>query len=131
MNKLRFIYIAVLLLFSTYVFAANNNQQNEKKNMKYGMQAVMTAQTGKGSELAEIMLKASKIVADAKGCEIYIVQVSTVDDDKILITEVWESQEAHKASLSIPEVREIISKARPLIKDMEHSPAKPLGGKGL
>ncbi|MFT4938967.1 MAG: hypothetical protein ACI88A_001999 [Paraglaciecola sp.] len=35
--------------------------------MKLGMQAVMTAQAGKGKELAAIMLEASAPVADMQG----------------------------------------------------------------
>lgn len=99
--------------------------------MKFGMQVVMTAQPGKGGELGELMLKASEVVAELDGCGIYIVQVSVEDADKVLVAEVWESSEAHKTALANPAVLELIMKARPLIAEMEHHIAKPLGGKGL
>jgi quinol monooxygenase YgiN len=99
--------------------------------MKFGMQAVMTAQAGKGDELAAIMLEASAFVGAIQGCEIYLVQQSLVDESKILIAEVWTSKEDHQASLTNPQVRALIIQAKPLIVGMEHHPAKPLGGKGL
>jgi quinol monooxygenase YgiN len=99
--------------------------------MKFGMQAVLTAQTGKGTELAELMLEASRLVGHLSGCEIYIVQRAISDADKILITEVWADQTSHQASLTDPAVRELIGRARPIIAGMEHQLATPLGGKGL
>lgn len=99
--------------------------------MKFGMQAVLTAQAGKGAELAELMLEASRLVSHLSGCEIYIVQRAIADTDKILITEVWADQTSHQASLADPAVRELIGRARPMIAGMEHQLATPLGGKGL
>jgi len=99
--------------------------------MKFGMQAVLTAQAGKGIELSELMLKASNLVSRLSGYEIYIVQRALVDADKILITEVWADQAAHQASLADSAVRELIGRAKPLIAGMEHLLATPLGGRGL
>ena len=99
--------------------------------MKFGMQVVMTALPGKGEELAELMLKASELVAPLKGCFIYVVQLSTSEKDTVLITEVWASKEDHQASLTNPEIQELIGKARPLISGMAHQAAQPLGGHGL
>lgn len=99
--------------------------------MKFGMQAVLTAATGKGGELADVMLQASRTVSTLEGCELYVVQQSLTDESKILITEVWESKEAHQASLTNEKVRELIGKAKPIIVGMEHHPAKFLGGHGL
>jgi quinol monooxygenase YgiN len=100
-------------------------------NMKFGMQGALTAQAGKGAELADMMLEASRLVSHLSGCEIYIVQRAIADADKILITEVWADQASHQASLTDPAVRELIGRARPLIAGMEHQLATPLGGKGL
>jgi len=99
--------------------------------MKFGMQVTMTAMPGKGEELAAIMLEASKLVSTLKGCRIYVVQLSTSEKDTVLITEVWDSEEDHKASLSVPEIRELIGTARPLIASMKHHTAKPIGGVGI
>ena len=99
--------------------------------MKFGMQAVLTAQAGQGAELGELMLEASRLVGHLSGCELYVVQRCLSDADKILITEVWADQSSHQASLQDPAIRELIGRARPLILGMEHLPATPLGGKGL
>lgn len=98
---------------------------------KFGMQVVLTAQQNKGGELAVIMLKASDVLENMDGCKIYLVQLSATDADKILITEIWESQAAHQASLANPEVLALISQAKPLISGMQHEIGKPIGGKGL
>ncbi len=99
--------------------------------MKFGMQAVLTAQAGKGAELADFMLEASSLVSHLSGCEIYIAQRAISDTDKILITEVWADQESHQKSLTDPAIRDLIGRARPLIAGMQHELAEPLGGKGL
>ncbi len=99
--------------------------------MKFGMQAVLTAAPSKGSELAEIMHQASQEVASLKGCELYVVQQSLTNEDDILITEVWSSKEDHQASLLNDQIRALITRAKPIIANMEGKPAKVVGGHGL
>jgi len=41
--------------------------------MKFGMQAVLTAQEVKCAELANLMLEASKLVSHLSGCQVYIM----------------------------------------------------------
>jgi len=94
--------------------------------MKFGMQVVMTANKDKGDELAKLMQKASQLVSDIKACEFYLVQLSTSEDDTVLITEVWQSQEDHQASLLNADVRELIAKAKPLIAGMSYHKGRPL-----
>ena len=43
---------------------------------KYGLQGALKARPGKGNELADILLKASKLVSDATGC--YIIWWGTI-----------------------------------------------------
>jgi quinol monooxygenase YgiN len=48
------------------------------------------------------------------------------------VTEVWEDQASHKASLSLPAVREAIAKGKPLIAKFDQSViTEPVGGHGL
>lgn len=111
---------------------ADNPQLTKKENvMKFGMQGVLTAVEGKGEELANIMLQASRVVSSIDGCLLYIVQQSLTDDSKVLITEVWENKDAHQASLTDERVRELIMKAKPIIVGMEHHPAVFVGGHGV
>lgn len=54
------------------------------------------------------------------------------DADAIWITEVWDSQTSHKASLALPKVRAAISEAMPMIAGFDSSTAtEPVGGVGL
>lgn len=126
-----FVLSIAFLIVSINIFANDVSTSKRENYMGFGMQVVMTAKPGKGIELSKIMLRASELVSSLEGCLIYIVQVSTDDGDKILITEVWSTQENHQSSLANQGIREIINEARPLIAGMEYHTAVPLGGKGL
>ena len=66
------------------------------------------------------------------GCLSYVVALDPTDADAIWITEVWDSEESHRASLSLPAVQQAIAAARPLIADFGDSVATiPVGGQGL
>lgn len=94
----------------------------------FGMQVEITAVDGKGKALGDIMVAASQLVSKLDGNKLYLVQQATSVNDTILITEVWQSQEQHQASLSHPEIIALITEARPLIGSMKHHTAIPLGG---
>ena len=49
------------------------------------------------------------------GCRLYLVAVDATDADGVWVTEVWESEEAHRASLQLDRVREQIARATPLL----------------
>lgn len=49
------------------------------------------------------------------GCLNYIVAKDRKDESGNWITEVWESEASHSASLILPIVKETITKGRPLI----------------
>jgi hypothetical protein len=49
------------------------------------------------------------------GCLAYEVGVSDDDPDTVFVVELWESAEAHQASLAVPEVQTAIAAARPLL----------------
>jgi quinol monooxygenase YgiN len=54
------------------------------------------------------------------------------DADAVWITEVWDNQESHKASLSLPSVKQAIARGRPLITAFGQSVVtEPVGGHGL
>ena len=48
----------------------------------------------------------------------YLVAADADDETTIWVTEVWESEAAHKASLHLPDVRDAIELARPYITGM-------------
>jgi quinol monooxygenase YgiN len=97
--------------------------------MKFGMQAVITTHAGKGDELAELLVEAAAILQSNDECEVYLIQVAINEPDKIYISEVWSNEQAHKASLTNPAVRAVITRAMPFIAQMEAKPTRSKGGK--
>jgi quinol monooxygenase YgiN len=95
----------------------------------YGLIGTMSAQPGKRSELAAILLEGLR---DMPGCLSYIVAEDPAKPDLLWITEVWTDSESHMASLKLPSVQGAIAKGRPLIAAMDRlSETRPLGGQGL
>jgi quinol monooxygenase YgiN len=85
------------------------------KTNKYGLFGSLKAKTGKGNDLQQILLEASQMVSQAKGCHLYIVGKDTTNEDVIWINEIWDSKEDHDNSLNVPGVRELIGRAMPII----------------
>lgn len=95
----------------------------------YGLIGKMTTVPGRRDELLSILLEE---VGAMPGCLSYIVARDPADPDAIWITEVWDSQASHAASLSIPAVQEAIARARPLIAGFGDAVVtEPVGGHGL
>lgn len=66
------------------------------------------------------------------GCLSYIVAKDPADANAVWITEVWDNEASHKASLTLPAVKEAIAKARPMITGFgERFITMPVGGVGL
>jgi quinol monooxygenase YgiN len=95
----------------------------------YGLIGKMMTVDGKRDELTALLLQA---VTRMPGCLSYVVAEDAADANAIWITEVWDTQESHDQSLTLPEVRAMIATARPLIAGFEKGvTTKPLGGHGL
>ncbi len=95
----------------------------------YGLIGKINAVAGKRDELAAILLGG---ISGMPGCLSYVVAQDPTDADAIWVTEVWESQADHQASLSIPSVQQAIAKARPLMAGFgERFETVPIGGHGL
>jgi quinol monooxygenase YgiN len=95
----------------------------------YGLIGKMKAAKGQRDALIGILLEG---VADMPGCLSYVVAREPSDADAIWVTEVWDSQASHKASLSLPAVREAIARGKPLIASFDqYIETAPVGGHGL
>ncbi len=95
----------------------------------YGMIGKMTAAPGRRDDLIALM---TEEVEAMPGCLSYVIARDPNDADAVWITEVWDSESSHKASLSIPAVRATIAKAMPLIAGFGMSVVtEPVGGHGL
>jgi quinol monooxygenase YgiN len=82
---------------------------------------------GQRGALIEILLEG---VHAMPGCLSYIIARDLSDADALWITEVWEDQASHEASL--PSVRQAIARGRPLIAGFgERVVTEPVGGQGL
>lgn len=95
----------------------------------YGLIGRMTATPGQRDTLIDILLEGTGAMP---GCLSYIVASDPADADAIWITEAWDSEPSHKASLALPAVQAAISRARPLIAGFSHrTVTAPVGGVGL
>jgi len=95
----------------------------------YGLIGNMAAVSGRRDDLIAILAEA---VAGMPGCLSYVVAKDSKDEDTIWITEVWDSQQSHDASLSLPSVRKAISAAKPIIARFGNPvTTTPVAGYGL
>ena len=94
----------------------------------YGLIGRMRAVDGGRDELAAILAG----MGEMPGCLSYVVAAEDSDPETLWVTEVWESPEAHAASLNLPAVQAAIERGRPLIAGFEQRiETRPLGGIGL
>ena len=95
----------------------------------YGLIGKMMAVPGQRDALIAILLEGTTAMP---GCLSYIVAADPADADAIWITEVWDSEASHQASLALPGVRQAIAKGRPLIAGFgSRTVTAPVGGSGL
>jgi quinol monooxygenase YgiN len=95
----------------------------------YGLIVKITAVAGRRDELAGILIDGT---AAMPGCLSYVVAADVTEPDALWITEVWESQESHQASLQLPAVQAAIAEGRPLIAGFSHRvEMTPIGGHGI
>jgi len=101
----------------------------EEAPQMYGLIGSMSAAPGRRDDLIAILTQA---VTNMPGCLSYIVAKDTKDDNTIWITEIWDSQESHDASLSLAAVQKAIAAARPIIAAFGNQVVTtPVGGYGL
>lgn len=95
----------------------------------YGLIGKIIVVPGQRDALVTILLDGLR---DMPGCLSYIVAEDPTDADAIWVTEVWENQERHAASLSLPPVQQAIARGRPLIAGFgERFETRPVGGHGF
>lgn len=82
--------------------------------MTFANIGTLGAVPGRRDDLVRI-LTARNDALERVGCLAYEVGVSPDQPDTVFVVELWRSAEAHRASLELPEVREAITAARPLL----------------
>ncbi len=95
----------------------------------YGLIGKMTAVAGQRDALAAILLEVTQAMP---GCLSYVIATDPTDPDALWVTEVWDTQASHQASLGSPAVQAAIAKGRPLIAGSgQRVETVPIGGVGL
>jgi quinol monooxygenase YgiN len=74
----------------------------------------LRAMPGRRDELVAILTRYKPELATS-GCLVYEVGVNETTPDRVYVLEVWESADAHRASLGIGSVREGLHEALPLL----------------
>jgi quinol monooxygenase YgiN len=99
----------------------------------YLLHGKLTAKQGHRNELATILIQASKLVATANGCKLYVIGLDSSDENSVFITEIWNTKDDHDNSLKVDGVRELIMKAMPLLdgQPTKGQEIEIIGGTGL
>jgi quinol monooxygenase YgiN len=126
-----FVLFAIVALSASvfgHLLGPGDDPPNETKRM-HGLINKMTSVEGKRDELIAILLQGTM---EMPGCLSYIVAKGPDDATTIWVTEVWADQASHKASLTLPTVREAMAKGKPLIAKFDQRViTEPAGGHGL
>jgi len=95
----------------------------------YGLIGKIVTTPGNRDAFAAILTEGT---GSMPGCLSYVVARDPRETDSLWITEVWDSVESHKASLSLPSVQAAIAKGRPMIASFgDRVETTPIGGVGL
>ncbi len=82
--------------------------------MTFANAGTLGAVPGRRDELVARLTQRSALLSDA-GCLLYEVGINDDEPDTVFVMELWTSADAHAASLALPEVRDSIAAARPLL----------------
>lgn len=95
----------------------------------YGLIAKLTAISGKRGELIRILEEGTR---NMPGCLSYILARDAASENILWVTEIWDSEASHDASLMLPAVKDTMVQAKPLIAGFEKvAVTNPVGGLGL
>ena len=82
----------------------------------WGMIARITTVAGKRDEMIGLLKQSA---AGMPGCISYVVAEDASAPNVLWVTEVWQSQQDHDASLSLRQVQEVLPRARALMANFE------------
>ena len=78
----------------------------------YGLISKVNAVPGQRDALVAILVEGTQAMP---GCLSYVIATDQADADALWITEVWDTQASHKASLLLPAVQAAIARGRAMI----------------
>jgi quinol monooxygenase YgiN len=124
-----YLFAATAIAVMAWLVPAQGDDSPKGAKKMHGMIGKMTAVEGRRDELIAILLEGTKSMP---GCLSYVVAKDPADANAVWISEVWEDQASHKASLALPAVKDAITKSKPLIAKFDQSTVtEPVGGHGL
>ena len=95
----------------------------------YGLISKINTVPGQRDALVAILLDGTQAMP---GCLSYVIATDPADTNALWITEVWDTQASHKASLSLPSVQAAIAKGRAMIAGFSNRvETVPIGGHGI
>ena len=95
----------------------------------YGLISKINTVPGARDALGAILLEGTQ---GMPGCLSYVIATEPADANALWITEVWDTQASHKASLSLPSVQAAIAKGRAMIAGFSNRvETVPIGGHGV
>jgi len=95
----------------------------------YGLIAKLTVVSGLRDELIKILEEGTR---NMPGCRSYIVAKDAGEVNVVWVTEIWDSEASHQASLSLPAVKHAVAQAKPLVAGFERvAVTNPVGGVGF
>jgi quinol monooxygenase YgiN len=109
-------HLAALLAMAAAILPAGKLKALEARMEEiipeYGLIGQMMAQPGQRAALIAILSEGTGAMPGNMG---YLIGEDSANADAIWIVEIWETKEAHAASLQLPAVQAAIAKGRPLI----------------
>jgi len=99
----------------------------------FGRLMKMTAQPGRGGELADLLLRVTENLRGFPGCELYVIAQDAKDPDSVRVIEAWQDEESAQRALASdsgngPKPAEVIAL---LAGPPERADLDVLGGVGL
>ena len=129
MRRRQFLQSAGAALIATLAHTDTAGQRMASGGTMYGLIGKVNCVPGQRDAFAALLLEGT---GGMPGCLSYVIAADPSDDNALWITEVWDSQASHKASLSLPSVQAAIVKGRPMIAGFSNrTETTPLGGIGL
>jgi quinol monooxygenase YgiN len=107
-------------------------RKGAKMNATYGFHATMTARSGKGDELVDILLRATTSTgpATSENCVLYLVGRSAGNKDVVHVTEGWTTKEAHAENFASEQAKAFLAKIAALVSEgAQYQDEVPIGGK--
>jgi quinol monooxygenase YgiN len=102
---------------------------SQEESDMYGMIAKLVILPGKREEMIGILRESA---ASMPGCFSYVVAEDSADENVIWVTEVWDSQTSHDASLSLPAVKNVIPRGKAIVSNFEKiAVTTPVWGVGI